>query len=320
MGGNPLDNCTPKASRYEKCTDSVFDRVTVSYLNRGGSRLFWELRDDFTDEPPYRFRIQVGESGNPNADDWEYVGDEVWNAFTGSDPVTRPFGKINRLHYRIELSTNDGIYYSDPTGAMGTLAPRDWRIAREQLRQEQLRMEKGTSGQEGYLLKRRITGEDCKECLDHLTQEITDPNCQYCWGTGKQCGYFYPMDCIWADMDPKTYRTHLDAGQARGTVNDIVVRARMVNIWLLGEEDVWINRITDDRYYVHTVQNIVEVRGIPIVANVELRPAPFTDVIYDIEIPGQGEGDPLTPPIPESQIVLDRFGAPVYTRYQAPDP
>jgi hypothetical protein len=202
------------------------------------------------------------------------------------DSTQRNYAKLNRTHYRIKLRTRLSTYYSLPTGMMGTLLPRDWRIAREILRQELVRMRQH-AGQKGFLLKRRVTGEKCPTCLDYQTDEIRDPNCPDCWGTGFKCGYFFPVDCIWADIDPKTY--HVELAQDRGTINDIVVRARMINTWMLSEEDIWINEATDERYYVHSVQNVAEMRGIPIAAKVELRPAPATDVAYDIEIPQQTE-------------------------------
>jgi len=61
----------------------------------------------------------------------------------------------------------------------------------------------------------------------------------------------------------------------------------MLMLPLISENDVWVSRKTDDRYYIRTIQNASEMRGVPLVANVELRPAPYTDVIYDVEIPQQ---------------------------------
>jgi len=114
---------------------------------------------------------------------------------------------------------------------------------------------------------------------------VQDPACPVCFGTSFYCGYFFPISCVWADIDPKTYHTTIDAN--RGTVSDIVLKARMLNTWLLGEEDVWVNKVTDDRMYVHSVRNVAEIRGVPLIADVELRPAPASDPIYDLVIPDQ---------------------------------
>ncbi len=267
--------------------DNPFDRVVVSYLTRGGTRLMWELRRDFLDARPYTFQLQVGQSAAPDADDWVDVGSPVVDIFAAVDGEQRLFGKIRWQFYRVILTTSAGTYYSAPVGLEGTLGRADWRIARAILRQELIRMRVQGGGQIGYLLKRRVSGTPCPVCLDQLTNEILDPNCQTCFGTGFLCGYFFPIACVWAELDPKTYRA-ANSGD-RGTVADIVVKARMANPWMLSEEDVWVNKITDDRYYVHTVQNIAERRGVPLVSSVEMRPAPFTSPIYDIVVPSQLE-------------------------------
>ena len=266
--------------------ENPFDRVVVSYLIKQGTVLFWELRRDFLDPRPLTFQLQVSSANNPNADDWEPVGAPIVDQYTATDGEQRVFGKIRWLFYRVKLTTSVGTYYSDPVGLEGTLGRRDWRIARETLRQELVRMKYG-AGQEGYLLKRRVTGTRCPHCLDHQTAEVTQPYCEFCHGTGFLCGYFFPIGCVWADIDPKAY--HLNIDSTRGTTADMVVKARMANIWLLSEEDIWVNKSDDSRYYVHSVQNIAEHRGVPLVASVELRPLPFTDPGYDIEIPDQLE-------------------------------
>ena len=63
----------------------------------------------------------------------------------------------------------------------------------------------------------------------------------------------------------------------------------MLMLPLLQETDVWVNRETDDRYYIHSIQDVAEIRGVPLIANVEMRPAPYTDIAYTIPIPQQDE-------------------------------
>jgi hypothetical protein len=56
---------------------------------------------------------------------------------------------------------------------------------------------------------------------------------------------------------------------------------------LLSELDVWVAKKTDDRYYVHDIQHTCEIRGVPLIAKVMLRPIPYSSSIYTIEIPQQ---------------------------------
>ncbi len=267
---------------------SPFDRVVVSYLIKGGTTVQWALLPQFADPGPYTYQLQVGTTANHDADDWEDVGAPVVDQFFAVDGEQRVFGNVNWTYYRVLLTTAAGDYRSEPTSLSGTLTWRDWRLAREIVRKERLDLR--LSAQNGYLLKRRVSGEPCPACLDAQTEEVSLPGCTVCFGTGYKCGYYYPMGCVWAKMSPRSRRLELDGGAGRGTVNDIVVKAdRMLLCELMNEDDVWVNRVTDDRYYVHRIQHVSEWRGVPLIGSVELRPVPFTSVIYDIEIPAQLE-------------------------------
>jgi len=273
------NDCAPNCS-------NVFALLHVSYLIRGGTRVMWQLVPEFSDLQPWVFQLQVGMTGNPNADDWLDVGQPMSNACYAIDPERRVYGKTQYTHYRVKLQTDSGVYYSQPTSKAGILNARDWRLAREVTRKEQLRNR--FAAQDGYLLKRRILGEACHRCLDLQTNEVKDPYCPECFGTGHQCGYYYPMACIWADISPKTRRIQIDS-QARGATADVVLQARMMMMPLIDELDVWVSKRTDDRYYIHTIQDVSEFRGVPLVASVELRPAAYSDPIYNVVIPQQDD-------------------------------
>lgn len=284
---NPGDpNVTAcKPCRPSMC-DNPFSRVVVSYLVAGGTQVFWELRESFLDPRPLTFTLEVGQSANPDADDWTAVGSPMVDTFFAVDGEQRVFGKIRWQFYRVKLETTKGTYYSDPTGLMGTLNKRDWRLAKATLRSYHVYMKAG-DGQLGYLLKRRISGERCTKCTEYQTGEVTRPFCDECWGTGFRCGYFFPIGCVWADISPRSI--HLTQDRTRGTIGDVGVKASMLNPWALSEGDLFVQKVTDDRYYVHSVQNTIEFRGVPLIADVELRPLPATDPVQYIEIPQQVE-------------------------------
>jgi hypothetical protein len=285
-------NATSSCSPCLPVCDNAFDRVVVSYMTRGGTVIFYELKHSFLDPGPYTFTLQVGQSDNPLADDWIDVGLPVTNIFYMVDPAQRIWGKTKWCFYRIQLTTLAGTYLSEPTGLWGTLEFRWWRIARERLRQEILALKKGPGGQLGYLLKRRVTGTPCPVCLDPLTKEITNDACPYCFGTGFYCGYFYPAGCTWVSMSPR--RVHYNQDPTRGTTADTTVKSHMANIWMVTEQDIWVNKVSDDRWFVHSVENTVEVRGVPISADVEMRLIPASSPIYGIKIPQQLESfDPM---------------------------
>jgi len=281
-----MDTPNELLSKCVTC-DPVFDRVIVSHIIAGPTRILWTLMDGFTDPGPLEFQLQVGTTNSNDSDDWEDVGLPVIDQYSAIDDEQRVWGKTNYTHYRVQLTTPVGVYLSAPESGMGILDRRSWRLARDMARSKKQAMRIGDAGQRGFLLKRRWTGENCPVCLDYQTHEVRNPQCETCYGTGKRCGYYYPMSCIWAELSPRAKRTALDNGQSRGTVNDVVVQAVMLMVDLLDEEDIWVSEKTDDRYFVHQVSHISEMRGVPIVANVELRLIPFTHIAYAIPIPEQ---------------------------------
>lgn len=262
-----------------------FKRLIISYLTTGPTYVGWELAEDFSDPEPHVFQLQTGRTGTPDADDWEDVGPPVIGAGYLLDGDQRVWGKTRWTHYRVELTTPSGVYLSPPADGFGTLSRRDWRIARDILRQERLRFEQG-AGIEGYLLKRRLYGTPC-HCLSPDTEEVTDALCETCLGTGFEGGYYAPYGIVWAELSPHGHHTDLDLS-GRGTIDDAVVtRARMLAAPQLFEQDVWVDRRNDNRWYVDGIQHLAEVRGTPIVVSAVLRLAAYSDPIYGIEIPGQ---------------------------------
>jgi len=266
--------------------ENVFSRVHVSYLIRGGTSVTWTLVRTFADPQPWTFQLETGRTGNMNADDWTAVGAPVVDTCYAVDTVRRSYGAgLQDTHYRIRLTTANGIYYSLPTAKEGVLNSRDWRLAGDILRRERLRSRYAAS--DGFLLKRRITGQDCTRCLDPQTRDVMDAYCPVCRGTGKVCGYYMPIPCVWADIEPLQQQRQLDDQLTAGTERTSLTRARMSMFPIVEEQDVWVNRKTDDRYLVASVSVAAAFRTVPLIANVMLRLVPFTDVIYDIEIPNQ---------------------------------
>ena len=128
----PPDGFCPPEGRCE----NPFSRVVVSYLVRSGTQVFWGLRSDFYDPGPFRFTLQVN-SARANTD-WTNVGLEVVDQYVAVDSEQRARGQyaIRKPYYRVKLVTPIATYYSDPVASEGTLSLRDWRIARDVLRQE----------------------------------------------------------------------------------------------------------------------------------------------------------------------------------------
>jgi hypothetical protein len=271
-----------------QCDQDVFTRFNVDHIVIGGTRVSWELDSGFLASAvgPLEFQLQAGRTANPLADDWEAVGLTAFDTWFMIDDQKRLFGKTFWTHYRICLRTGDNqTLFSKPVSALMGLDRRDWRIFREIRRKELVNFRFG--GTEGYLLKRRTHGTKCTECRDFQSGEILDDDCDTCYGTGFVNGYYPPMPCIFAITEPMARHEERDGGQARGTINDIKTSARMLALPHMNEQDIWVARRQDRRWVIHRVQDTSEIKGVPLIAKVELRLLPTTDQIYTINIPGQ---------------------------------
>jgi hypothetical protein len=261
--------------------NQAFRRLKIDCVIAGGTRVSWDLNPHMVDPGPYSFQLQVGHTGLTDADDWEDVGAPEIDTYYIIDDEKRTWGKTLDPHYRVKLITGVATYYSEPESCDGKLSKRDWLNAREIIRKEILRHSVLTSP-EGYLLKVRRYGPRCTECTDEFTEEVSKTNCPDCYGTGFQNGYFEPMPACFADLSQPQVRDHRNP--SKGMDKEYVISARFIGDTQLYSYDVWVNKTSGERYYLHTIKTAAHVRGVPIVYDAELRLAPFSDVIYTVPV------------------------------------
>lgn len=262
-----------------------FRRVSVDHMVRGVTRVWWQLEPLFRDPPPYEFQLQFGRSGIRDANDWVNVGDPVINTYFAGDPDWREGGYTLLSHYRVKLTTANGVYISQPANCFGDLSERDWLLAREIIRKEKLRHR--LVSVPGYLAKPLRYGPPCKRCRDQLTQEVTDANCPVCNGTGFEVGYHpvLPMQC-W-DLSPQIIQEDVDTNMKGATREQAYVDARVIGFPALNKYDIWINGTSDERWMVETIQVAAAIRNVPIVYQVKLGLLPFSNMAYSLEIGGE---------------------------------
>lgn len=263
---------------------AVFSRVSVDHLVGGGSRVSWELQKTFTDATPHTFQLQVGNTGVTGADDWADVGSAVVDTFFAVDDTQRVYGKRLTTHYRVKLTTGADVYYSKVAATYGLLSKRDWLIAKSVVRKELLRHDKKTSPN-GYFLKRKW--RETASIVDHkIVDPLTGETVKTIGTTGKgtsKAGGYYTAVSMFMELSPETHNIKNDR-QARATINDVRVTGRTVAFPQLNTKDVWVDSSSDKRYFVHSVQHVAEIRGVPIIVKVELRPAAFNDPVYEVVI------------------------------------
>ena len=262
-----------------------FRRVSVDHMVRGTTRVWWQLEPLFRDPGPHVYQLQVSKSGLPNAADWVDVGQPLTNAYVAYDPTWRLAGYALLTHYRVKLTTPTTTYVSNPVGCYGELNERDWVLAQEIVRKEQLRHKFVSTP--GYLIKAMRFGKPCPRCRETLTQEVTDSRCPVCSGTGFEVGYHPPQPLQCWDLSLQTIDEEGDAESRGPTREGASVAARVIGFPALNKYDVWVNAASDERWIVDTIQVTAAIRNVPLVYQVKLDLAPFTDGIYAFEVGGE---------------------------------
>jgi hypothetical protein len=256
-----------------------FVRLQVTHAVEGVTRVEWELSARFRDPRPHTFQLQVAPTATPAEADWADVGLPAENAFYLVDDEQRNFGKTLEHHWRVVLATPAGTYASGAAAADEYLERRDWRYAREILRQLRKRSAKFT-GVEVALFKRRRYGEDCA-CVDPHLGETANSSCPDCFGTGKRLGYHAAVTGLWADLPPEAYREFV-APEGGGTVKNVVVRAHLPGFPLVSSRDVVASRRGGRRWFVEEVLGVSSHRGYPLRVEANLRLAQFKDPVYSV--------------------------------------
>lgn len=262
-----------------------FRRVSVDHMVRGTTRVWWQLERTFNEPGPYVFQLQLGKTGLRDATDWINTGSPVVNGYNAYDPEWREAGYDLLDHYRVVLTTPTSVYVSQAANCYGDLPERDWLLAREIIRKEQLRFK--YVAVPGYLLKPFRFGKPCRRCRDQLTQEVLDSDCPVCNGTGFEIGYHPPLSLQCWDISTQTIQEDVDAQFKGMTRHNPYITARVIGFPAINKSDIWVNGSSDERWLVETIQVAAAIRNVPIVYQVKMGLLPFSNTAYAIEVGGE---------------------------------
>jgi len=257
----------------------AFDRVWVDYALTGITRVSWELRWDFLKRPPFLFQLQANRNWD-EPDDWEDVGLPVTDTYFALDDQQREYGKGQRVGYRVKMTVDGEEYISKPAQVYGNLSKREWLLARAIIRRALLTPRQRYEFN-GSLLKRKIHGEICTDCVDPITGGIMNSDCPECNGTGRIDGYWNARELIIYDLGPEGDDTKRSQ---RGTVNEQITVGQCVGIPPIMRNDVWVEDQGDRRYVVNRVVTKAEMGRVPLIVQAELRLVEYGDVLYDIDV------------------------------------
>lgn len=256
----------------------LFDRVVVfPTFNYGSSVSVYLNERKLASVPgPYTFYLEWAEHVNA---DFVQVGDGT-DLTVLYDDDNRVFSKLPHSVYRVRLETDTVISYSEPANITGNWNRHDYLIAREVVRREYVAMQRYT-GTRGFYLARKVWGEICSACADYNTQEPTNSHCETCFGTGFVGGY-NNADVFYLVEDRTGGRE--ERQDSVGVVTNKTQTARAIAYPYITSKDIWISAESDKRWSIEGQNELVAMRGIPIVYGLQLRLIEPGNIIYSVPV------------------------------------
>jgi len=246
----------------------------------GGFSFLWEVDPNTKLKLPWSFQVEESETG---IDDFEDISPAVVNAFAWQEPKPRKkFNKDRNLFFRVKMTSESGVCYSQARTATGDLPLKEYLYAREIMRKELLQMRNMAAVGVSFWRKMQ-TGMSCKNCLDPITQEIIDPDCPVCNGTKFLGGYHGPYYGFATFSVTRVHKKHAEDGA--GVDDDRMHQVRMIGHPAMIRDDVIVDIAGDRRYIVDEVASELELRRIPIIQILQVHEAERCDIVHKLGEP-----------------------------------
>lgn len=258
-----------------------FTGIDVYVTPVGTNLIEWSVNPCFpVPEGTILFYVEVARA----AGEWFRLNPDtpVFNECVFVDPSTYKCNTRNDWYYRVIMSIEGEEFVSVPQAALGVWNRHDYLIARDIVRKEYLRLQK-FAGTNGQLLKRRITGVVCTECVDWDTNQPTSPFCGGCFGTGFENGYYNGVPYM---FDLNRTGSFADSNGTTGTNDTRKIRngVRSVAYPRIDTYDVWVDADKNKRYIIWELDHAEEIRGKPLVYSVQLKELSGNRIEYQIPI------------------------------------
>lgn len=260
------------------------ERVTVAVNTDGVKQIAWSVSKDMP--ASVEFHVDVARSVTGT---WEDISGPLTNTCFFEDSVKRTTGYDYGIYYRVrrigpgeeDLETSESMQ----VGAAFTKR-KDWLIAREIIRREQLDMDQ-YGGIPGLFYKRKVWGTPCTICLDHDIKSATDSHCPECFGTGIQGGYYEPFALNVKSIQARDQTT--EVVDTQGTFQSPDWTVRLILAPEINSQDVWVNTKTNERYIVSAIKPVVDYLGVPLIGQALFRLAEQSSAVYSVGVTPSAE-------------------------------
>lgn len=217
----------------------------------------WSLTDQVTAAPPWIFTVQESDDGRSAWRDLTTVTD----LFAYSEPAARRIKFDHDLgpFFRIKAVLGGETSYGDATLPLSEISRTQWLTAREMIRQMDLTFRKGSGGSRVALWQKIRTGIKCSRCIDSVTGQVLDSQCEVCMGSGTIGGFYGPYPA-WAQFS---------LAKPKKTQDDQVMDVRAYQVAVpavchCNREDLLVDLAQGRLYEVVTPEPAFELRRLPI--------------------------------------------------------
>lgn len=252
-----------------------FSKIYARVDAKGYRHIVWSLDSSYEYPEDCILSIQYSRAGAQDPQ-WITLMQNVGDSCQFIDYQRRNYNKKLNDYYRAVLTcpSTGQVYKSQSVHAGDYMPGADSAQLNNLVRLTQLQINK--TGRAGVLLKKRVWGQRCPRCTHFDYQDSVNEHCPVCLGTGIKGGYYkgIPMGILQNQTQQAQRVGPYGYEQAQ------IISAKCVAWPWIHLGDVWVDSVTNDRYYISGANVLSKHRHVPIVYQLQLKLLQLTDVIH----------------------------------------